>query len=141
SSVVVVPWDYDPGCEPVVWGGSFAWTAPDSTGVFTVTLRSRELWVDSMPTFDARMAAIQPYPHGIYYQRGFRGARAIREGRGMSVREYFEFQLALTDSMRTGAGTEQLRTAVCGWAAEHRDRAARWPASQFVSVYRCLDAR
>src|SRR5687767_985019 len=33
--VVVVPWDYDPGCEPTYWSGSARWVKPGRAGFYT----------------------------------------------------------------------------------------------------------
>lgn len=137
SSVVVVPWDYDPGCETTLWGRSFLWTMPESVGVFTVILRPRENWAAALPTFDAFKADIEPYPHGIFYQEGYGGTGAVRQGGGLSVSEFFDFYLALPPFYGYGSDSLQYRKIICDWAAAHPQQALRFPASRLVSWQRC----
>jgi hypothetical protein len=137
SSVLVVPWDYDPSCRPTLWGRSFMWTPPDSFGVFIVQLRPRHLWAGGVPTFDARQADIQPYPHAPMYAAGYRETRIIREGGALSVAEYFEFWLGLPTISPSGPDSLQYRRQFCEWAAMHPHAAQRWPASRLVSWQRC----
>lgn len=137
SSVVVVPWDYDPGCAPALWGRSFIWTTPDSVGVFTVQLRSREQWSAGIPTFDAFMADIEPYPFGLFYQEGYRGTDAVAKGNGLSVLEFFDFYLALPAFRRYGPDSLQYHKVVCDWARDHPEQARRFPASRVVGWEGC----
>jgi hypothetical protein len=52
---VLVPWDYDPACDPTAWGRSAAWLRPGVQDVVTGVLRAPEHWVDGLPTFDVHM--------------------------------------------------------------------------------------
>jgi hypothetical protein len=137
SSVVVVPWDYDPACETTLWGRSFLWTPVDSVGVFTVRLRAESHWADGRPTFDAFMADIEPYPHGIFFQHGYRGTDALGRGEGLSASEYFAYYLALPPFERYGPDSLRYREILCAWAATHPREAQRYPASEVVGWERC----
>jgi hypothetical protein len=53
TQVVVVPWDYDPACQPLPWGRSTSWVPLHGVRFFYPVLRPESLWVRSMPTFDA----------------------------------------------------------------------------------------
>jgi len=136
SSVVVTPWDYDAGCEPAVWGRSFAWTPRDSVGVFTVLLRNRRHWAGDSPTFDAFAADIEPYPHSIFYQHGYHDTGAEERGESLTIEEFFEFYLSLPpfDSYPDSLG---YRKAICAWAAAHPTQAKRFPASRVTKWERC----
>lgn len=61
TEVVLVPWDFDAGCETVAWGRSARWLSPGTAGLFSAELRDREHWVDGLPTFDVLSTAFQPY--------------------------------------------------------------------------------
>jgi hypothetical protein len=137
SSVAVVPWDYDPGCKPTLWGRSFVWTVPESVGAFTVTLRPRSQWAGERPTFDAFTADIEPYPHGIFYQQGYRGTDAVRRGEGLSVGEFFDFYMSLPRFPRYGPDSLRYRKVLCDWAAAHPQQARRFPASRLVQYEPC----
>jgi hypothetical protein len=49
---VLVPWDYDPACEPSPWGRSARWLARGSRRAVLARLRAPEHWVDGLPTLD-----------------------------------------------------------------------------------------
>jgi hypothetical protein len=113
------------------------WTPPDSVGVFIVQLRPRHLWAAGVPTFDARHADIQPYPHAPMYVAGYRETRVIRQGGALSVAEYFDFWLNLPMVSPSGPDSVQYRRVVCEWAATHPREAQRWPAARIVVWQRC----
>jgi hypothetical protein len=50
--VVLIPWSYGSGCQPIVWLGSARWITSGTRGVFTAELRERSHWVDGVPTLD-----------------------------------------------------------------------------------------
>ncbi len=137
SSVVVVPWDYDASCQPTPWRQSAAFTPGESTGVFTVQLRSQDHWADSLPTLDAFQADVEPYPLGVFYQAGYRGTDAIKSGEGLSVPEFYEFYLAMPSVSPFGSDSLQYRRILCGWARAHSKQAGRFPASRLVGWARC----
>ena len=61
-TAIVVFWSYDAGCEPVLLPGKEAWGIPGVTAFFRATPRSKNLWVDGLPTFDAFWAGQTVYP-------------------------------------------------------------------------------
>lgn len=60
--VVVVPWDYDAGCQPTAWTRSARWTSVRQSAVLSAKLRPEQHWVDGTPTLDVFFAARAPYP-------------------------------------------------------------------------------
>ena len=69
--------------------------------MFTVKLRPTADWAEGVPTFDAFMADTQPYPLGLFFQRGFRGTDELRNSPSLSAAEYFAFLRALPDREAT----------------------------------------
>lgn len=124
--VIVVPWDYDPGCEPTFWNGSARWTEPGKTGFYTVRIRPDSSWVGGRPTFDAFMAVLEPYPHGYFYERGYRGMDAVRTRPSLNVREMFTFYEALPpyNTSRDSAALAPIRR----WADANPGLAGKYPA-------------
>lgn len=60
---VVVPWDYDPACEPTAWGRSALWLRSNAQRALAAQLRRREHWVSDLPTFDiVYTEMLQPAP-------------------------------------------------------------------------------
>jgi hypothetical protein len=137
SSVVVVPWDYDASCQPTPWRRTAGFTTPETIGVFTVRLRSENHWADGLPTFDALQADVEPYPHGVFYQQGYRGTDAVKRGEGLSVSEFYEFYLALPSVSPFSSDSLQYRQIMCGWARAHPKQAGRFPASRLIGWARC----
>lgn len=64
QDAIVVLWDYDAGCEPIPSSGPRPWGIPGDTAFFRVTPRTRNLWVNGTPTFDAYWAGEALYPFG-----------------------------------------------------------------------------
>lgn len=61
EEVVVVPWDYDPSCRPLVWGRSARWVEPGTAAFYVAELRAPEQWVDGKPTVDLHNPGHLPY--------------------------------------------------------------------------------
>jgi len=74
TRVIIVPWDYDAGCTPVRWTGSWQWAPVDVRGLFRGTLRPREHWVDGVPTLDEYAPEHAPYPMRGSALRGLPGS-------------------------------------------------------------------
>lgn len=49
---VLVPWGYDPGCDPAPWGQSARWLPDGARRMVPAQLRRPEHWVGGTPTFD-----------------------------------------------------------------------------------------
>jgi hypothetical protein len=58
---VLVPWDHDPGCQPITWTAPPRWIPVGQTGFVAARLRPRARWVDGIPTFDVSDAWREPY--------------------------------------------------------------------------------
>ena len=62
KTLVLVPWDYGADCSTVVWGKSARWAAPQARFIFSARLRTREQWVDDLPTLDVSTPEFSLYP-------------------------------------------------------------------------------
>jgi hypothetical protein len=58
---VLVPWDHDPGCQPITWSAAPRWIPVGQTGFVAARLRPRARWVEGIPTFDVSDAWREPY--------------------------------------------------------------------------------
>jgi hypothetical protein len=58
---ILVPWDHDPGCEPIPWMAEPRWMGVGQTGFVAARLGPRGRWVDDIPTFDVSDAWREPY--------------------------------------------------------------------------------
>jgi hypothetical protein len=123
---VVVPWDYDASCETTYWSRSARWVEPGLTGFYTVRARPQAQWIDGRPTFDAFNAALEPYPHGPYFQAGHRGTDTLGTHPSLTPTEMFSLHEALPAHGAPGdsASLEPLRR----WVAAHPEAAHRYPA-------------
>jgi hypothetical protein len=140
--IVVVPWGYDAGCDPVPWGGSARWVTTDAPGFYTLRLRPRSEWAGERPTFDAFAADLEPYPHGRFFARGYRGTAAVRTGPSLTPEEYFSLYAALPDHetlrdpVRARASAIE---ALDAWEQAYPEAARKYPAPQILgSVRRTL---
>lgn len=87
---ILVPWDYDPSCRVAIWGQSARWVTTRQPGVFSATPRPTSEWIDGVPTFDLFFADLEPYPHGLFFQRGYRGTDRLRTEPSLGAVEYFD---------------------------------------------------
>ena len=128
--VLIVPWDYDAGCEPTYWTGSARWVTPDLSGFYTVTPRPRREWVEDIPTFDAFSADLEPYPHGAFFRAGYRGTDALKTSPSLDARELFGLYnvLPVWEDIRHRDSTAFER--VFEWARDNPELAARYPAQR-----------
>ncbi len=130
--VILVPWDYDAGCKTSLWPGSTRWIKRDRPGFFTVTLRPQEYWVGGRPTFDAFMAALEPYPHGEFYRHGYRGTDALKTGPSLSAEEYYTLYEALPDGEEFRRDPREATKALRQWKREHPALARKYPATEIL---------
>ena len=127
--VVIVPWDYDPSCEPTYWSGSARWVDPGLVGFYKLKIRDESRWVGGRPTFDAFTADLNPYPHGAYYRRGWHGTDAVRSSQAsLDARQLFSLFLALPFYDAPAAMGPDSLAALRRWVAEHPELAKRYPA-------------
>ena len=132
--VLLVPWDYDPGCQTTYWNGSARWTEPGLVGFYTASLRPDSLWVGGRPTLDVFYGSTKPYPHNPSFRSGYGQTDDERSRASLTVREMFTFHEALPvygahetpDSLRD----EPLRR----WAASNPELAKRYPAHEVIAM-------
>ncbi len=124
STVVAVPWDYDPACQPVPWSGSAASTTV--AGFVVAQPRPVTAWVGGVPVVDVFYVDHQPYFHGRIFREGYRGPSEY-EGLGAPLAPAEMF--ALFDALPT-------------WAAFQRDSAqALSPLQEWVRSHPLLHGR
>jgi hypothetical protein len=133
--VVIVPWDYDPACEPTYWSMSARWVEPGLVGFYEVKLRPRPQWAGNRPTFDAFTADLEPYPHGPFFGAGFRGANAVHSRAALNAREMFEFYARLP-VWREWKLDAQALEPLERWARENPTLANKYPADEVLHTNR-----
>ena len=129
TQVVVVPWDYDPGCRPLPWGRSARFVAPGTRGLYVAELRAQEHWAGGIPTFDLHNPGHLPYTATT---------RIVGMGADTTVAsllspdQVFDFYQALP----TRGQVEQERWQALGplraWVRAHPDQAERAPAERLL---------
>jgi hypothetical protein len=132
SQVVVVPWDYDPACRPVIWGRSSAWVPVSGHRFFYPRLRAESLWVGGVPTFDAFTPEADVYP-SRYQSPVFPPGRKSISAEGLF--DFFEILPVVDEELRVGAAD---RSRLKAWAASNREALERWPIDHLLRriVYR-----
>ena len=134
--VIVVPWDYDPACQPVTWAGSARWVTATRPGFYRVRLRPESLWVAGRPVLDAVHADIEPYPHGVLFQHGYRGTDALRRGPSLTAGEYFELYSALPDWDRATREPAAALAELDAWERANSTTARTYPAPEILTHVR-----
>lgn len=94
-----------------------------------------------MPVFDALTADLEPYPHGLFFQRGYRGTDAIRRGPALTPAEYFELYAALPDWIAVKRDPEAAAAALRAWESAHADIAGKYPAPEILRHVRMFMTR
>lgn len=133
---VVVPWDYDPACQPVPWARSARWVTHAEPGFYRARPRPRAAWIQGRPTYDAFRADIEPYPHGKYFERGYRNTDSAQAPGALTPSEYFELYSALPASADAVRDPEAALARLLEWEASHPDQAKRFPATRVLSYAR-----
>jgi hypothetical protein len=134
--VVIVPWDYDPACRTAIWSRGARWVPLDRPGTFTVRLRPRSHWAQGIPTFDAFMADIEPYPLGVFFQRGYRGTDALQTQPSLTAAQYLELYRALPNGQMLRDDPEGAAELVAAWERANPELAATYPAPQILDGVR-----
>lgn len=137
--VVVIPWGYGADCRTERWWGSAHFAEPGQTGLYRITLRERELWMGGRPTFDAKYANFEPYPHASGYRRfersDGRASRVFDPDYALTPEQLFEvFQRV------AGEDVTRTRNALLEWAETRPDLASRYPMPEML-WYARSDAR
>ncbi len=134
--VVIVPWNYDPACRATHWSRSARWIPLEQPGMFIVRLRPPGHWADGIPTFDAFMADLKPYPHGVFFDRGHRGTGRLRTEPSLTAAEYFELYRALPDHALIRSDPAAAAARLDAWVRAHPDAATRYPAPEILGGVR-----
>ena len=130
--VLIVPWDYDAGCEPTYWSGSARWVTSDLAGFYTVTPRPKRDWVQDIPTFDAFAADLEPYPHGPFFREGYRGTDALKTSPSLDSRELFDLYAALPTWKELERRDSSAFARVSQWAQRNPGLAMKYPADRVL---------
>jgi hypothetical protein len=133
GEIILVPWDYDPACEPVHWSRSAAWVEPGLEGFYSLRLRPRRQWIDGRPVADVFTADISPYPHAPFFLAGYRGTRALRERPSLSAAEYYSLHAALPTSDEAREASSAAVERLEQWVMENPDLALRYPADELIA--------
>jgi hypothetical protein len=141
--VLIVPWGHNSGCGVDRWRHSALWISPDSSGLFSVTLRPESLWVSGRPTFDAFFAVNYSYadgPHTVGPHTVIKGLTdANIDGKGsMTPAEVFALYAALpaVGHASDSNAIEGLRA----WVRSHPSVRTRYPGNLILQQW-TLDAR
>ncbi len=134
ADVVVVPWDYDPGCKPTFWNRSARWVEPGLVGFYRIRLRDPSAWASGRPTFDAFHASLQPYPHGAFFQAGYRGTDAIRTRPSLDAVEMFAFYEGLPTYREREHDPLRASERITAWQRAHPDLARKYPADEVIAA-------
>ena len=139
STVVLVPWDYDPSCRPTFWNGSARWVPVGEEGAFRkARLRPPAQWVDGTPTFDVFLAALEPYPLGLRHRREAERAEDRDRGRRLTAGEYYELYSALPPSHLVNGRPDAALALVADWERRNPDLPAVPPAPDVLGHARGL---
>lgn len=133
---LVIPWDYDPSCQPVPWARSARWVTNPQPGFYRAHPRPRVEWIDGRPTYDVFRADIEPYPHGTYFGRGYRNADSARAPGALTASEYFDLYATLPTSVEATRDPEGALAQLAEWEARHPDQARRFPATRVLGFAR-----
>lgn len=138
NRVLVVPWDYDAGCETAAWSRSARFAPVDTTGMFTLRLRPEEHWPGGVPTFDAFMADLEPYPHGLFFRRGYRGTDALTTQPSLTPGQFFELYGGLPDGdlIRSDPAAAEAKLEL--WIEENPLAARAYPAPRILEWARVV---
>ena len=134
SEIVLVPWDYGPGCEPIYWTRSAQWVPPGTRGVFRARLRDRKHWAGSRPTFDVLAPEFTPYPIAQGLRRFRNSERPNRKDsdRELSPDEFLEFVEVMPREDSLKAYPDSAVSAAKAWAHRNAELANAWPAAQML---------
>ena len=136
--VVVVPWAFSANCSVLGWGRSFRWVTTTAAGFYRAYARPESDWLDGRPVLDAVRAILEPYPHGVFFERGYRGTSAVRTGPALTPLEYLEFYSALPSIADAEDRPEWALAILDAWEKTHPDVAAKYPASATLSSNRFI---
>lgn len=141
EQVLVVPWDYDAMCQAVAWSRSARFAPLDSTGTFSVRLRAEEHWPAGIPTFDAFIADMEPYPQAAFFRSGYRGTDSLQTQPSLTAGEFFELSRGLPDQDLIRSDPAAAETLLEQWIEEHPHLAEKYPAPRILERARASITR
>jgi hypothetical protein len=100
--------------------------------VFILLLRPEAQWAKGIPTFDALMADLEPYPHGRFYRREERGTEALKTMPSLTAAEYFELYRALPERETFRTNPAAARRVLDAWERGNPHLAKKYPASEIL---------
>lgn len=131
--VVLVPWDYDPACNPTYWSRSARWIEPNSEGFYDLgaQIRPRNVWIDERPIFDVFFTNPVPYPTGVMFRSAVRNDTARRQ---LTAREYFELHSALPTAAELTGSSQDAADRLNAWETANPELVGRYPANIILSI-------
>jgi len=130
-----VPWGDSPSCEPIGSNDPSPTWEPTKRGIFVGDLRPSDAWVQGTPTVDIHPAFLQPYPHALFFERGWMGTRLPGPG-DLSIDQYWSLYEALPDSAALDRDKTSALLPLRRWAREHPSWAKRYPAPEILDRVR-----
>jgi hypothetical protein len=138
--IALVPWSHGTDCKPLVWSQprDGVWSPPATPAFYTGRLRTRDAWINGMPTIDIEMARLQPVWHGGKADRQRFGAT---EPPLLTPLEFFDFYRVLPTDQELDVRQPQALTRVEGWVSTHAEMAGREPVRSMLRTLRMMWAR
>lgn len=128
SSVVLVPWGFDEGCEPIAWTGSWRWAATGVEGFYRGRLRPSDAWIDGRPTFDVHFAVWEGFPESPW-------KHPLSVGRpSLSAEELFGLYDRLPTAEAIASRPYGAVSDLVTWRREAGERAERYPARMLLNA-------
>jgi hypothetical protein len=121
---VVVSWDYDSLCRPLIQFGSHRPFDPGREMVFMAAPRDPEHWVDGMPTFDL-LSPADAYPYR---------APDERDPRPLSAAEMFALYEVVPRSGDLDRSPYEAVRPLQAWVRENPELVARPPAGEIARL-------
>lgn len=131
TRALIVPWDYDPGCDPARWTRSFAWLEPGALGTLTLQLRPDSMWVNGWPVFDAFMAVFEPYPTAD--QRSGRAPIPSDDTPWLTPEQFFRLLLDLPPHEEWNERPDSSWSVARAWQSANPELAERYPATAITA--------
>jgi len=124
--IVLVPWDHDPGCQPIPWSASPRWIPVGQRGFVAARLRPRARWVDRLPTFDVSDAWREPY--SIERMKVLTTNMPEAAGAIMTPEEYASLYAALPEQTAWAIDPLAAVRPLREWRDRNPHLAAKYPA-------------
>ncbi len=129
---VLVPWDYDAGCEPVPWSRSAHWLSSTDTLLVSATRRDTAHWAGGIPTYDVT-AVPQSVYDGRHQPNQYTWVKVDTTVPLNTPQELLEMLTRLPRSADLLTGDERVLDAIHAWALTHPEIAERNPSSEMIA--------